>query len=55
MPRSCECPKCGADISEAYTEYDPDVGIDGQGWWCEKCDLFVDDDDDDSPFLGEEL
>jgi hypothetical protein len=46
---SCECPKCGEDISDSYTAYDPSVGIMGCGWYCEKCDLSVDDEgyDDD--------
>lgn len=41
MARSCECPKCGADISDSYTEYDPDVGIMSASWFCEKCDKAV--------------
>ena len=36
------CPKCDADISETYTEYDPDVGITSSGWYCEHCDVVVD-------------
>lgn len=55
MPRECTCPKCGADITESFTAYDPSVGIMGQGWWCEACDYFVDDDDDGSDFLDERL
>jgi hypothetical protein len=46
--RQRECPKCGADISESYTSYDPDVGIMSSGWWCEACDEHVLDDNDDS-------
>lgn len=53
MARSCECPKCGADISDTYEPADPSVGIMGVGWWCEACDKFVDDDDDGSDFLDE--
>lgn len=47
MSRRCECPKCGDDISESYTEYDPSVGIMRSSWWCEQCDIVVDDDADD--------
>ena len=41
-----ECPKCGQDISDSYTGYDPDVGIMSAGWWCESCDVFVIDDEE---------
>ena len=44
--RTCECPKCGEDISESYQEYDPDVGIMSGGWWCETCDIAVPDEDE---------
>lgn len=44
--RTRECPKCGADISDSYQEYDPDVGIMSGGWWCESCDLVVPDEDE---------
>ena len=47
--RSCECPKCGEDISESYVEYDPDVGILSAGWYCDKCDKAVLDEGDDQP------
>ena len=46
MARSCECPKCGADISSTYEEYDPDVGIMSGGWFCEACDIPVIDDEE---------
>jgi hypothetical protein len=42
------CPKCGADITESYQDYDPSVGIMGAGWFCDTCDVFVDDDRDGS-------
>lgn len=44
MARSCGCQKCGADISDSYQGYDPDVGIMSGGWFCEVCDLPVIDD-----------
>lgn len=46
MSRPCECPSCGVDISDSYESADPSVGIFGSGWYCEECDIFVDDDDD---------
>lgn len=36
MPRTFECPKCGADISDSYEQDDPEVGIIG-GWSCDNC------------------
>jgi len=45
MPRIVECPKCGQDISDSYQGYDPDVGIMGSGWWCEKCDIHVEEEE----------
>jgi len=49
---TCNCPKCDADISDSYQEDDPSVGIQG-GYYCEACDLPVDDDyephEDDVP------
>lgn len=48
MARTVECPKCGADISESYQAYDPDVGIMSGSWYCEACDEVVVDDDPDS-------
>jgi hypothetical protein len=41
VSKFCECPKCGADISDTYQEDDPDVGIVSAGWYCEACDLTV--------------
>lgn len=46
MPRIVECPKCGEDISESHQGYDPDVGIMSGGWYCEKCDVSVAEEDD---------
>lgn len=43
MARSCECPKCDADISDSYEPDDPFVGITA-GWYCDACDLAVGDD-----------
>lgn len=47
--RICECPKCGEDISDSYQEYDPDVGIMSAGWYCDKCEECVVDDDPYEP------
>ena len=44
--RTCECPKCGEDISETYQSAEPDVGIMGSGWYCEKCGIAVLDEDE---------
>jgi hypothetical protein len=46
------CPKCDADITENYQGYDPDVGIMSSGWYCEACDLFIDEEDwpDEEPY-----
>lgn len=50
MARIAECPQCGADISDSYQEYDPSVGIMAAGWYCDKCDISVlDEDEDDDP------
>lgn len=43
--RIMECPKCGEDISETHEGDDPSVGIHG-GWYCEKCDIAVPDEDE---------
>lgn len=48
MARVCECPKCGADISDTYESADYTVGIMGSGWYCEACDEVVPNDDDGS-------
>ncbi len=42
--RTKECPKCGADVSETYQPYEPDVGIMCGGWFCDACDFFIEDD-----------
>lgn len=42
--RTIECPKCGTDISDSYQNDDPSVGIVG-GWYCDKCDLGIADDE----------
>lgn len=44
--RSAECPNCGVDISHTYESYDSDVGIMSGGWYCEKCDIAVPDEDE---------
>ena len=44
MARSCDCPKCHADISDSYQGEEPDVGI-SAGWYCDACDLAVADED----------
>lgn len=47
--RTCECPKCGADISDTYESAEPDVGIMSSGWYCEVCDLpVIEEEPDDS-------
>ena len=50
------CPKCDADVSESYQEYDPDVGIMSGGYYCDACDLPIDEEyefhDDDVPLFG---
>jgi len=45
--RTRECPKCKADISDSWQDADPDTGIISAGWFCDACDLPVDDDADD--------
>lgn len=46
MARSCECPKCGADISGTYQPAEHDVGIMCGGWFCDACDIGVAEDDE---------
>jgi len=46
MPRIVECPKCGVDVSDSYEAYDPSVGIMCGGWYCEKCDIVIAEEDD---------
>lgn len=58
MARLIECPKCGTDISDSYEPADPSVGIMGSGWYCDECQIAVDDNDgpeshdDDVPLFG---
>jgi hypothetical protein len=47
VSRIVECSKCGADISKSYQEAEPDVGIMSSGWYCEKCELPVVDEEPD--------
>lgn len=47
------CPKCDADISDSFQEAEPDVGIMGGGWFCDACDLAVDDDGRREPMEGD--
>lgn len=44
-----ECPKCKADISDTYQGAEPDVGIMGGGWYCDACNLAVNDEDGPEP------
>ena len=39
------CPKCGTDISDSYEPRDPGAGVDTASWWCEECQLPVEDDE----------
>lgn len=50
MSRTVECPKCGADISDTYEPADPSVGIMGSGWYCDACDISVDDEGDEPDY-----
>ena len=54
MARTKECPKCGVDISDSYESAEPDVGIMGSGWYCDACDLPVEDADGPELF-GDEV
>ena len=47
------CPKCDADISDSHQDAEPDVGIMGAGWYCDACDLPVDDDGYREPMEGD--
>jgi hypothetical protein len=38
------CPKCNADVSDSYQGAEPDVGIMSSGYYCDACDLPIDDD-----------
>lgn len=53
MARSKECPKCGKDISDTYEPADFSIGIMGQGWYCDDCDIAVDDDSDPDDYAPE--
>jgi hypothetical protein len=44
--RTCECPKCGKDISDSYEPADESVGIMAGGWYCDECEEFVINEDD---------
>jgi hypothetical protein len=53
MAKFMECPNCGGDISDTYQPPDPEVGIENGGWFCDPCDLFVQEEpwpDDDEPY-----
>lgn len=50
MARTIECPKCGTDISDSYQGAEPDVGIMMGGWYCDACNLGVDDEDGPEPY-----
>src|SRR5690349_11116970 len=52
MSRSCECPKCGADISDSWQPAEWDVGINA-GWFCDPCNLSVGDDGSYEPMEGD--
>lgn len=52
MSRSCECPKCGVDISESYEPGDWSTGV-VAGWYCDACDLGVGEDDRYEPMEGD--
>jgi len=47
MARTRECPKCGEDITDTYESAEPDVGIMTAGWYCDKCEVFVQDEGED--------
>lgn len=45
------CPECGNDISHSYVAYDPAVGVFAGGWFCEACNLAIEEkpyNDDDA-------
>lgn len=52
MSRSCECPKCGADVSDTYEGEDYSCGITA-GWFCGACDLGIGDDGHYEPMEGD--
>lgn len=54
--RIVECPKCGTDISDTFQAAEPDVGVTNGSWFCDACDVVVEqesDDDDSDLLLGE--
>lgn len=40
------CPKCDQEME--HQDYDPDVGILVGGYFCQTCDVFVDDSEIDN-------
>lgn len=44
--REVRCPKCDEDISDTHQDDDHSVGIVG-GWYCDKCDIAVGEDEHD--------
>lgn len=52
MTRECNCPQCGADVSDSYEPEDWSVGIQA-GWYCDACDLGIGDDDKYEPTEGD--
>lgn len=47
--RIVECPNCGADISGTFEAADHSVGIMNGGWFCEACEVVVEQEMDDDP------
>lgn len=37
------CPKCAADVSDTYERADPSVGIMSGGYYCDACDMPVEE------------
>ncbi len=37
------CPKCDANVSETYQGAEPDVGIMSGGYYCDTCDLAIEE------------
>jgi hypothetical protein len=46
MSRVRLCPLCEADVTDSWQGYDPDVGVMSSSWYCDACDLIIEDDDD---------
>lgn len=55
MAKYVECPKCGADISGTYEPEDRSVGIMNGGWYCEPCDVFVDEAEYDEDLCADHI